>query len=372
MSVRMAWLSLLLLLTACGPSNVDERNGLTVAAALGGDEVSGYSRAIEARDFVFPHDHGPHPDFRNEWWYVTGNLQADDGRRFGFQATFFRVAIAPGMPASTSRWATNQVWMAHFALTDVAAGRHHAFERFARGAAGLAGAGASPFAVWLEDWRMASIDGDGFPWRLRLAEQGIALDLTLDPRKPIALQGDRGLSQKSAEPGNASYYYSATRLAAEGSVTSNGATARVDGLAWLDREWSTSALGPDQTGWDWFALQLDDGTDLMYYRMRRHDGSADPHSKGLWVAPDGGSRRLSADDVELEVLDRWRSPHTGKTYPSRWRLKLLPSGREFVVTPLVEEQEMRLTVHYWEGAVEVTERPRGRSVGRGYVELAGY
>jgi len=355
-------------LIACAPPPADE--SLDVSIAMGGDDTAGYLRADRPREFRFPEDHGPHPGFRNEWWYITGNLDGDAGRRFGFQITFFRVALTPELPDSPSAWATDHVWMGHFALTDTGTGQHHAFERFARGAASLAGAQLDPFRVWLEDWQLLSVDGDEFPWRLSLEEQGIGLELEFMNLKPPVLQGDGGLSQKGAGEGNASYYYSMTRLDTHGQVRMNGETLEVTGQAWLDREWSTSALADDQAGWDWFSLQLDEGRELMYYQMRRQDGSADPYSKGLWVNVDGVSRLVRREEVELEPLRYWRSSHTGIRYPVAWRLRLLPEGRELEVSAVQEAQEMRLTVRYWEGAVDVYED--GQYVGRGYVELTGY
>jgi predicted secreted hydrolase len=354
-------------LTACAPEPPPE--GIDVSVALGGDDVAGYLRADSPREFRFPEDHGPHPGFRNEWWYVVGNLDSEAGRRFGFQITFFRVALTPDAPDSLSAWATDHVWMAHFAVTDVASGRHYGFERFARGAAGLAGAELDPFRVWLEDWRLVSVQGNDFPWRLHVEENGIALILDLSPLKQPVLQGDAGLSRKGAGEGNASYYYSMTRLDARGRVSIGGEHHEVTGSAWLDREWSTSALAEDQAGWDWFALQLDDDREIMYYRMRREDGSTDPYSKGVIVAPDGGSRLIGREDVDLEVLRTWRSA-SGRTYPVSWRLRVKPLAREFEIRAVHDAQEMAMTVRYWEGAVDVLED--GKPTGRGYVELTGY
>lgn len=358
---------IVLLVSGCGAEPSD--TGVDVSAALGGDDVAGYLRADSPREFRFPEDHGPHPGFRNEWWYVVGNLEGETGHRFGFQITFFRVALAPEAPESDSGWSTDHVWMAHLAVTDARAGRHHAFERFARGAVGLAGAGLDPYRVWVEDWRLESSAGNDFPWRLEAGEEDVSVELTFRPRKPPVLQGDRGLSQKGAGEGNASYYYSMTRLDARGRVRIAGETHEVGGLAWLDREWSTSALGEDQAGWDWFALQLDDERELMYYRMRREDGSADPYSKGLIVEPDGSGRLIRREDVDLEVTRTWRS-ETGRTYPVSWTLYVAPLDRSFEIRAVQDDQEMDMTVRYWEGAVEVLEN--GRPAGRGYVELTGY
>lgn len=346
---------------------------LAVAETLGGDPAAGFARALEPRPFSFPADHGPHPEYRSEWWYYTGNLATAEGRRFGFQLTFFRTALAPAAPERESAWATNQVYMAHLALADVAGGRFHAFDRFSRGALDLAGARADPFRVWVEDWSAEATGGEALPVRLRAAEGEVALDLTLSGGKPVVLQGEQGLSRKGPEPGNASYYYSFTRLPVRGSVSVGGADFRVEGLAWMDREWSTSALGKDLVGWDWFALQLDDGREIMYYQLRRKDGGVDPYSGGALVAVDASAHRLAVGDVQLEAADTWASPRDGTRYPARWRLRLPGEGLDLVITPYLADQELNLAVRYWEGAVGIVGTAGGRPVaGNGYVELTGY
>ncbi|MEN9935944.1 MAG: hypothetical protein RLZZ387_2523 [Chloroflexota bacterium] len=369
MHIKVLCIALLAaLLAACATPAGEPSARLTVAEAMAGSADAGFARAVEPRPFVFPQDHGPHPEYAIEWWYYTGNLADAAGRRFGFQLTFFRFGLAPEPPERESAWATSSVWMAHFALSDVSAGRFYAFERFSRGAAGLAGAEGEPFRVWLEDWSAEGLGPQGTPMRLRAAQGDVALDLTLEAGKPPVLQGDRGLSQKSAERGNASYYYSLTRMPATGTMRAGGAEHAVSGLAWMDREWSTSALGPDQVGWDWFALHLDDGRDLMFYQLRLRDGASDPYSKGVLVAADGTSRRLARDEVTLETTGEWTSPRTGGAYPAGWRLAVPAEGIDLTVTPLLADQELPVTVTYWEGTVRVA----GSATGYGYLEMTGY
>lgn len=335
----------------------------------GGTEP-GYERAFTPRPFEFPRDHGAHPDFRSEWWYFTGNLEGAFGRRFGYQWVIFRQSLAPHAECRESAWATHQAYMAHFALTDIANGRFHAHERFARGAAGLAGADAEPLRVWLEDWSVE--EEPGGRWRLRAGADDVRIDLVLAPSKPPVPNGERGLSRKSTTAGNASYYYSIPRLHTAGTVHIGEQPYTVNGFSWLDREWGTSALAADQQGWDWFALQLSDGSDLMLYRLRRTDGSVDPFSSGTYIAPDGESSSLSASAFELEVLDHWTSPR-GPRYPSRWRLRVPAQGIALEIHPVLADQELDLSVRYWEGAVDVTGNRGGEPVrGRGYVELVGY
>lgn len=314
--------------------SAEVRATLSAADVLGGADTVGYRRADSPRTFSFPEDHGPHTGFRTEWWYFTGNLEAEDGRAFGYQLTFFRSALTADPPERASAWGTGAAWMAHFALADVRAERFHHFERLARDAVGLAGAETEPWRVWVEGWRAESAHGpaevtpgsgcarppsaDGagaptrvFPVRLRAAEGEIALDLVLERGKPPVLQGERGLSRKGPDPGNASYYYSLTRMPSAGEIRVGGDTFQVRGNSWMDREWSTSALGGDLEGWDWFALQLDDGRELVYYRLRREDGRVSPFSAGKLIAASGTARTLGPADLTLEVLDWWASPADG-------------------------------------------------------------
>ncbi len=356
------------LLLACGQQQPPS-DGFDLQDTLGGDDLQGYARATAPRPFEFPDDHGSHPEFRSEWWYVTGNLRNTDGEAFGYQITFFRFAASPEAAPRRSNWGTNQTWMAHLALSDIGAKTHHKEERFARGAAGLAGVRLHPFRVWLEDWEMSG--ADDFPWHIRANAEDFALDLELKPQKPIVLQGDRGLSQKSREPGNASYYYSITRLQTRGSIRVGDRKHPVTGLSWLDREWSTSALGENQAGWDWFSLQLDDGRDLMFYQLRRKDGSRDSTSRGVLVAADGVYDRLNFDDVRLEPEDYWEGP-SGTTYPIGWRMRVPNRGIDWRIRAAFPAQLMDLAVRYWEGSVQVNDTRSGQPIGRGYLEMTGY
>jgi predicted secreted hydrolase len=355
------------------PTSEPPSTATSVASAMGGGSQVGYRRAYEPRPFVFPADHGPHPDYRVEWWYVTGNLADARNRHFGYQLTLFRIALSPERPAQDSNWRTNQIYMGHFAVTDVADEQHYSFERFSRAAVGLAGAQTGPLKVWLEDWSLTGGFDSLFPLRLEAQNDDIAIDLILEKTKPVVLQGKAGLSQKSAEPGNASYYYSYTRLATRGTVQVNGTDFEVTGTSWLDREWSTSALGPEQTGWDWFALQLDDGRDLMFYRLRRKDGGMDPYSSGVLVAADGTVKRLTRDDVILETQGTWQSPETGDQYPAAWSLQVPSEALALRVIPRIPDQEMGFTVRYWEGAVTTEGKAGDRPIsGKGYLEMTRY
>ena len=352
------------------------RATVAVREALDAGGLAGFARARAPRALSFPDDHGPHPAFRTEWWYYTGNLATATGRHVGFQLTFFRTALAPPDHVAAGRgsaWAASQVYLAHFALTDTAGGRFHATSRLSREALGLAGARAQPFHVWVEDWSARSETAGEFPVRLAAADGPVAIDLLLERGKPVVLQGDRGLSAKGPEPGNASYYYSFTRMPATGTVRIGDEVLAVSGLAWMDREWSTSALGRDLAGWDWFALQLDDGRDLMVFRLRRRDGSPDPQSAGTLVAANGDTRPLAAGAATLEPVGHWTSPASGVRYPSGWRLGVPAEDLSIEITPRLRDQELLVGPRYWEGAVRVQGSAAGRPItGQGYVELVGY
>jgi predicted secreted hydrolase len=365
-------------LMACAPAPPEPAvETLSVTDMLGSGDAGSFARAVAPRQFDFPADHGPHPAFRTEWWYFTGNLSGTGPaaeRDFGYQLTFFRSALDGDPEPRESAWATSQAYMAHFALTAPGGpdGGFYSFERFARGAGGLAGAELGPFRVWLEGWSAEGADGMP-PVRLRAATERAGIDLELSPGKPRVLQGDRGLSRKGREPGNASYYYSLTRLPTRGRISLAGETFEVSGSSWIDREWSTSVLDEGVVGWDWFSLQLEDGRDLMVYQLRREDGTADPLSAGSLVAADGEATTLTASDYRIEPRGTWRSPRTGRTYPSSWQLSLPAEELELEIEPLLAGQELSHSFVYWEGAVRFAGSNAGRPVaGRGYVELTGY
>jgi predicted secreted hydrolase len=300
-------------------------------------------------------------------------LRTPDGRHFGYQLTFFRRALLPPdqWPLRQSRWDATQAYMAHFALTDTRAGRQVAFERLSRGAAGLAGAQAEPFQVWLEDWMIEQTGAQEY--RLYAAQDDIRLELTLRDLKEPVLQGDAGFSQKGPEAGNASYYFSQTRLQSQGTVSAGDASYAVSGYSWMDHEYSTSALSQGQVGWDWFSIQLNNQSELMIFQIRRDDGSIDPFSSGAYITPDGSPRRLTREDFQIDVLDTWRSPATGAAYPSRWRIQIPTLQLTLELTPHLADQELDLSYAYWEGAVSIRGQVQASSVsGDGYVEMTGY
>lgn len=363
------WL-LVVVLTGCSETPAPAAK-FSATALLSTPDQAGFARATTPREFSFPKDHGGHPEYRNEWWYFTGNLHSNSGRRFGYQVTFFRFSLEP--PDSTKRdssWANNPVWMAHVALTDSDGKRHLAEERLVRSGPGLAGVESEPFRVWVEDWQLEG-SGSAFPWRINITARAFKIELELEAASVpgIVLQGDRGLSQKSAQSGNASYYYSYPRMRTQGQITLDGTTVQVRGDSWFDREWGTSALSADQTGWDWFSLQLSGGESLMYYQLRDSQGKPDSFSAGKLVSVLGESKRLDPADIDLTAQRWWQSP-TGRRYPVEWRLRIKSQNRILQIKPVLDDQEMDLSVRYWEGAVEVYEQ--GRPAGQGYLEMTGY
>lgn len=346
-------------------------------------DTSLFARADGPYAWDFPRDHGAHRAFQTEWWYYTGNVADAAGRRFGYQFTVFRRAIAPEpdtAPAddgggTRSEFRTAQAYMAHFTVSDVAAQAFYHEQRFSRGAAGLAYAlpddaqPDAPYQVALEDWSIRATGDDAYALSAA-SGQGFAVDFTLTDAQGPALQGDGGLSPKSAEPGNASYYYSMPRLLTDGTIMVGGETFVVTGTTWMDHEFSTSALGTNAVGWDWFGLQLDDGRELMAGQIRLLDGGREPAFGGLLVEADGTTRALRSDEFTITPTGEWASPHTGATYPAGWTIEVSGDGGFSIeVTPLQPDQELHDSdPAYWEGAVAVS----GDATGYGYAELTGY
>jgi predicted secreted hydrolase len=372
----LAALIVLLLLAGCSAQAASPMVTASVVEALSVPDPSGYARAIEPWDFQFPRDHGPHPDFRTEWWYYTGNLDGPDGEEFGFQLTFFRSALTPTEAERASTLASNQVFMAHFAISDDQAARHYSFDRYSRGAAGLAGATGEPaFSVWLEDWRAEEIE----PHVVRLQatalhEDGpVALDLILRESRPVVFHGFDGLHQKGPEEGNASYYYSLVGLDTSGSVTTPAGSWPVTGLSWMDHEFGTSALSEDALGWDWFSLQMDNGAAIMLYGFRTASGNPVDLIKATVAWPDGRQERLGAEDFTITPTGEWTSPITAITYPVAWEVSIPGMDTTLAVETIFDDQEMDVQFVYYEGAIHAEGTMLGESTrGRGYVELTGY
>ncbi|HEX6769700.1 MAG TPA: lipocalin-like domain-containing protein [Candidatus Binatia bacterium] len=333
-----------------------------------------YQLAVPGRKITFPADHYSHPDFKTEWWYYTGHLESESGKRYGYQVTFFRFGLRDRQKEMTESPLFTELYMAHFALSDLAAKRFTFRERMERGIAGKAGAATDRFQVWNGDWK---VHGDGNHHAIEVNDRGRRLRLGMRPLKAPVLHGQNGLSQKGEGEGRASYYYSLTRLQTEGELAVNGKSEKVRGLTWMDHEFGSNQLREDQVGWDWFSIQLDNQTELMLYLMRRKDGSIDPYSSGTLVADDGVTKNLTLKDYRIEILERWKSPASGATYPMKWKVTVPSESIELEILPAFPEQELitnRSTrVTYWEGAVLIRGNARGKSIGgHGYVEMTGY
>ena len=324
-----------------------------------------------------PRDHGSHPRHKIEWWYYTGNLLDAAKRRFGYQLTFFRVGIDP-RPANPSRWAVRDLFMAHFAVTDVGGQRYRASDRLSRAGVGWAGAAEGTLDVWNDDWSVKR-DADG-RHVLRAAGSDMSLALSLDEGKPFVAHGEGGYSQKGQTAGNASHYYSLTRMPTRGTLQVGGQPHEVSGESWMDHEFGSSFLEPGQRGWDWFSIQFDDGTELMLYRIRADEtgeGGPGTRATGTFVDRDGRARMLSATDLRFVPGRRWASSTSGARYPVEWQLDVVPLKFSLRTRAVLDGQELHTeastNVTYWEGAIDVEGTREGRPIrGRGYLELTGY
>ena len=334
-----------------------------------------FRQALPGYRFVFPRDHASHPEFKTEWWYYSGHLRTEDGLPFGYQLTFFRVGVDPSLRGdSRSRWAVRDLYLAHFAISDLRQRRFLYWERRSRGAMGSAGASVEALKVWNGTW---AAEADGGPHHLIASVEGHALDLTLTLMKPPAIHGQNGVSQKAEGLGRASHYYSLTRMATRGTLIVAGKRQRVTGSSWMDHEFGSNQLTASQVGWDWFALQLEDGAELMLYQLRQIDGHPDPHSSGSLIHSDGRVEHLPLSAFQLEPQEMWQSSKSSGRYPTRWRVQVPERGIDLMVRAAFPDQELdtrgSTQVIYWEGSVTVSGTSGGRPIsGVGYLEMTGY
>jgi len=362
------------------PKGVEQQtSAISVKGGFSAGSLQGFERVLLPRKFEFPQDHGPHPEYKTEWWYFTGNLTDRKQRHFGYQLTFFRIGLLRDSAISKSRWRTSQIYMAHFAITDTHNQKFFHKQRISRDAVDLVGSRGEPFAVWFENWSAKEFEMPADDCRgclnleLTAASEGIELSLRLSSMKPVVLQGEQGLSRKSEAEGNNSYYYSLTRLETKGRILIEDQEHTVSGLSWLDREWSTTALDNTQSGWDWFALHLSDGRDLMYYQLRDKKGNSGTTSSGVLVSQSGSVQPLDHQAVVLRVLDYRVNPISGIRYPAKWRLHIPNHNLNLELTPWLADQELHGIVRYWEGAVKVEGTSDNQPIqALGYVELTGY
>lgn len=327
-----------------------------------------YRLALPGYRYEFPRDHFDHPDFRTEWWYYTGNLRAQDARRFGCELVFFRQGQQRGASANPSAWRVDDLYLAHLALTDVESRRFLSSKRLNRAGPGIAGASLASHRVWNGNW---SARWDGDRQILTAVDEDVRFELILTPRKPPVIHGRDGVSQKAGGAGKASHYVSLSRLEVKGRVEAGGAAHEVTGSAWMDHEWFTHQLEATQAGWDWFSIQLEDQRELMLFQLRRKDGSIDPFSAGTYIDAVGRSRHLTLGDFRLTPGRTWTSPKTRARYPVEWGIEAPSLGLKLVARALLDSQELTSTGSgptYWEGAVDYS----GSAPGAGYLEMTGY
>ena len=347
-------------------------------AASANASSSTLDHAAPGYTYAFPRDHGAHDTYGLEWWYVTGHVYDRSARRFGYEVTFFRKAIDDQrVTEHPSRWALRQVYVAHLALTDVQGQTFHFSEKLSRAAFGKAGAHPDRMKVWIDRWRLEPVTEAHHQLRLTARDPTFGVDLLLTLQKPPIIHGREGISRKGAAPGQASHYYSLTRLATTGTVWMNRQSFVVNGTSWMDHEFGSGELGRDQVGWDWFSLQLASNMELMVYLLRNTDGSVDPTSSGTLIFQDGTTRHLTREEIKVRTVKQWISPRSHAQYPAEWVLEVPASHLKVAITPVLADQELRTTkstrVTYWEGAVDVQGQYREAPItGRGYVELTGY
>ena len=330
-----------------------------------------WKAALPGWNYEFPKDHGSHPDFKTEWWYFTGNVRTQEGLEFGYQLTFFRQGIIePEAVIPKSRFIQRDIKFAHFAVSDVSSKRFRHFQKLSRGAYGEAGFDDGDRLAWIENWSCERTGEHSF--RLRAADTSIALDLLLEsPRAPV-IHGNNGVSQKAEGSGRASHYYSLTRMETKGSIEVDGRKHLLTGATWFDHEWATNQLAANQTGWDWFSLQLEDGSDLMLFQIRTKEGGRDPYSSGTVVSQSGEIQKIRLSDFDLAPVDWWTSPHTKAKYPIAWKISI--PNMELTVRARFQDQELASQpFSYWEGAVTAEGTNHGQPVtGKGYLEMTGY
>ncbi len=331
--------------------------------------AGGWREATAGYEFSFPRDHASHPEYRIEWWYYRGNLETEDGKRIGYQLTFFRTGIV-NRPLVASRWAVRDLYIAHFAITDIEREKFHWFERINRAGIGWAGAEANAYRVWNEDWQARLDAGDHL---IEAAEENFKLELRLTPEKKEIAHGENGVSRKGPSAENTSHYYSIARFRAQGRVMIEGRSFDVTGASWMDHEFGTNFFESEQKGWDWFSIQLDDGRELMLFRIRQADGSIDPRSSGTLIEKNGSAIHIRFDEFQLTPVSVWRSEASGAQYPVEWKLEAPRFDLSLRIRAALNDQELITTesagVTYWEGSVAVD---GAGAQGRGYLEMTGY
>ena len=344
-----------------------------ILLACGSLAQAEWKTALPGWNYEFPRDHGHHPDFKTEWWYFTGNIRTQEGMEFGYQLTFFRQGmIDPEIPIPQSRFIQRDIKFAHFAVSDISSKKFRHFQKLSRGAYGEAGFDDGDRLAWIENWSCERTGGHSF--RLKAEDTGIVLDLLLESPATPVIHGENGISQKSEGAGRASHYYSLTRMETKGSIEIDGRKHVLTGATWFDHEWATNQLAANQTGWDWFSLQLEDGSDLMLFQIRTKEGGRDPYSSGTFVSQTGENQKIHLADFKLVPIEWWTSPKTKARYPVAWKISIPNRHLDLIVHARFQDQELAAEpFSYWEGAVRAEGARDGQPVkGKGYLEMTGY
>jgi predicted secreted hydrolase len=363
-----------------GPRMLATAMALAGLNAAPGDGPAEYRTAVPGYRYEFPRDHFTHPEFQTEWWYYTGNVRGAQGEHFGYELTFFRQGMGRGASGKPP-WGVPDLYLAHLALSDIGGQRFYHTERLNRPGPGFAGADLNSAAIWNGNWQtvwdLPPPPGLSTRQRLSAIAEAFSLDLRLDSAKPPVIHGENGVSQKAAGRGRASYYISFTRLRTSGAIELAGRRYQVEGASWMDHEFFTEQLDASQTGWDWFSIQFEDGSELMLFRIRHADGSIDPYSAGTYVDAGGRARHLGRSEFTLEPGATWASAQSGARYPVAWTIRVPPLAiAASVTTPLASQEltsENPASPSYWEGAIDIRGTKAGASAaGSGYLEMTGY
>lgn len=388
-------------LTACSDNNdtpvKPQSTSVRIAELMNDDTRGGFARVESTREFDFPVDHGRHPEFKHERWHFSGNLESLDGERYGYQFSIHRIGLTPDTSAGSkakndasddyrSTWRTSDIYLANFSITDVEDDKFYQSEKMARSTLGLAKVvilsdtktGKSALEFSIDDWKVRSTSDDIFPLHIFALHNDAVIDLTVHPVKGIKLNGHYGKSQKGHDDGNASLYYSIPRLNTKGSIAVNGKVVSLEGDSWFDHEWGTSIRGSQVAGIDWYSLQLTDGRDLTFYRLRDINNKTNELSRGIMVQEDGQHENINYNDIYFHASKYWTSPVSNITYPVSWDIRVPKFRLNLHLTPLIDHQEINLAQTYWEGAMRIAGYQKGSSTalntvnGYGYVRLTGY
>ena len=354
-------------------STQNSRNSSVSSVLSETNSAAGFAVAESPREFEFPADHFPHPNFQSEWWYFTGNLVGSNKQTYGFDLTIFRYGLSTDPDTSLSPFQNSQIFLAHFAIADINRQQYLSDEKISREVVGLTGVSVAPLTIKVDNWSITQLDAQKEQWHIKADSGDFAMDLELNALRPIVLQGQQGLSRKSETPGNASYYYSIPKLAVDGKIRLSNQTIPIAGTAWFDREWSTSVLESGQIGWDWFGLHIAEDMELMYYQIRQANGKPASQNHGVLILDNGAREIKLGSEVQLKPLAYWTSKKTRARYPIKWQLTSAEHALDLTISAKFNDQQWDGTFIYWEGAVTTTGVFQNKPInGEGFLEMTGY